>query len=90
MPNQTLTRRVELLTVDLIILRLVVAKMLVGILRTFEEPDEVALRRFVDEMGKAIDEAPEPLAAIQASPEVTRARIDAVMREVQLELKRQD
>jgi len=90
MPNQTLTQRVDLLTVDLTILRLVVAKMLVGILRTFEEPDEAALRRFVDEMGKAIDEAPEPLAAIQASPEVTRARIDALMREVQLELKRQD
>ncbi len=45
MRNQTAARQVELLTIDLTILRLIVTKMLVGILRASEEPDQIALRR---------------------------------------------
>jgi len=90
MRNQTLTRQVELLTVDLTILRLIVAKMLVGILRTSEEPNAIALRRIVDEIHQTRDEGPEALMGIQATPELTSARIGALMREVERELKRQD
>ena len=42
MPNQTLTQQLELLTIDVTILRLVVAKMLAGNLRISEEPDQIA------------------------------------------------
>lgn len=89
MCDQTLTRNIEVLTLELTILRLVIAKMLAGILRTSEESDQTALWRFVDETQKAMDEGPEALTAIQAASEMTRTRFDAFMRAVQLELKRE-
>jgi hypothetical protein len=90
MPDQILTQQVELLTIDIAILRLFVAKMLARALRASEEPDQIALWRFVDETHKAMDEGPEASTALRATSELARARVDVLMRAVQLELKRQD
>jgi hypothetical protein len=65
--------------IDVTILRLVIAKILTGSLRVSEEPDQIALRRFADEVYKEI-EAPKPPTAIQGMPEMTRARFDSLMR----------
>jgi hypothetical protein len=80
MPNDTVTRQVELLTIDVAILRLVVAKMLTGVLAASEEPDQIALWRFIDETCTAMDEDAEALSAFQAASETKRARVETFMR----------
>jgi hypothetical protein len=90
MPDQTLTQQLELLTIDVTILRLVVAKMLAGNLRVSEEPDQIALRRFADEVYKEIDKGPKHPTAIHGMPEMTRARFDSLMRAVRVEMQGQD
>ena len=82
-----LTQQVGQLVIDVDILRLAVAKLIAENVRTFEQPNNNALRHFADKLLEKIELVPQGPAAIQPTIEVMRDRIDILMRTAQIALE---
>ena len=82
-----LTQAVGQLVIEVKILRLAVAKLIAENVRTFEQPNNNALRHLADKLHEKIKIAPQGPAAIQPMTEVKRDRINILMRAAQIALE---